>query len=38
LEKTTVATEITEGVNIPEEKFTIPPDIQMKTLDMSIFH
>ncbi len=38
LETITVATEITEGVNIPEEKFTIPPDIQMKTLDMSVFH
>ena len=35
---TTVATEITESVNIPEEKFTIPPDIQMKTLDTSVFH
>ena len=38
LETITVATEITEGVNIPEEKFTIPPDIQMKTLDTSVFH
>ena len=38
LETTTVATEITESVNILEEKFTIPPDIQVKTLDMSIFH
>jgi hypothetical protein len=38
LETTTVATEITESVDIPEEKFTIPPDIQVKTLDMSIFH
>jgi hypothetical protein len=37
-ETTTVATEITEGVNIPEEKFTIPPDIQMKTLNTSVFH
>jgi len=35
---TTVATEITESVNIPEEKFTIPPDIQMKTLNVSAFH
>ena len=35
---TTVATEITESVNIPEGKFTIPPDIQMKTLDVSTFH
>ncbi len=34
---TTVATEITESINIPEEKFTIPPDIQMKTLDVSTF-
>ena len=37
-ETTTVATEITESVNIPEEKFTIPPDIQMKTLNVSAFH
>jgi len=37
-ETTTVATEITESVNIPEEKFTIPPDIQMKTLNTSVFH
>ncbi len=36
-ETTTVATEITENVNIPEEKFTIPPDIQMKTLNTSAF-
>lgn len=35
---TTVATEITESVNIPEGKFTIPPDIQMKTLNASAFH
>ena len=35
---TTVATEITESVNIPEGKFTIPPDIQMKTLNVSAFH
>jgi len=34
---TTVATEITESVNIPEGKFTIPPDIQMKTLNVSAF-
>ena len=34
----TVATEIAESVNIPEEKFTIPPDIQMKTLNMSTLH
>ena len=38
LETTTVATEITESIDIPEEKFTIPPDIQVKTLDMYIFH
>jgi hypothetical protein len=35
---TTVATEIEERVSIPEEKFTIPPDIEMKTVDMSTFH
>ncbi len=35
---TTVATEITESVNIPEGKFTIPPDIQMKTLNVSAFN
>ena len=35
---TTVATEIDERVSIPEEKFTIPPDIEMKTVDMSTFH
>jgi hypothetical protein len=35
---TTVATEIEERVPIPEEKFTIPPDIEMKTVDMSTFH
>ncbi|MFQ5685391.1 MAG: hypothetical protein ACE5GV_01895, partial [Candidatus Scalindua sp.] len=34
----TVATEITESVHIPEEKFTIPPDIQMKTLNISVLH
>ena len=38
LETITVATEITESVDIHEEKFTIPPDIQVKTMDMSIFH
>lgn len=35
---TTVATEIVERVPIPEEKFTIPPDIEMKTVDMSTLH
>ena len=35
---TTVATEIDERVSIPEEKFTIPPDIEMKTVDMSTFN
>ena len=35
---TTVATKIDERVSIPEEKFTIPPDIEMKTVDMSTFH
>ena len=35
---TTVATEITESVNIPEGKFAIPPDIQMKALNVSAFH
>jgi hypothetical protein len=35
---TTVATEIEERVPIPEEKFTIPPDIEMKTVDISTFH
>ena len=35
---TTVATEIIEGVTIPEEKFTIPPDIQVKTVDMYTLH
>lgn len=35
---TTVATEIEERVSIPEEKFTIPPDIEMKTVDISTFH
>lgn len=35
---TTVATEITESVHIPEEKFTIPPDIQMKILNMSALY
>ena len=35
---TTVATEIVEHVPIPEEKFTIPPDIEMKTVDMSTLH
>ena len=35
---TTVATEIDERVSIPEEKFTIPPDIEMKTVDISTFH
>ena len=34
----TVATEIDERVSIPEEKFTIPPDIEMKTVDISTFH
>ena len=34
----TVATEIEERVSIPEGKFTIPPDIEMKTVDMSTFH
>ncbi|MHC4268530.1 MAG: hypothetical protein ACYSTS_08700 [Planctomycetota bacterium] len=34
----TEATEIIERVSIPEEKFTIPPDIQMKTVGMSTFH
>ncbi len=35
---TTVATEIIEPVPVPEEKFTIPPDIQMKTLNVSALH
>ena len=35
---TTVATEIDERISIPEEKFTIPPDIEMKTVDISTFH
>ncbi|MGR3292976.1 MAG: hypothetical protein ACUZ9M_03030 [Candidatus Scalindua sp.] len=35
---TTVATEIEERVPIPEGKFTIPPDIEMKTVDISTFH
>ena len=35
---TTVATEIDERVSIPEEKFTIPPDIEMKTVDITTFH
>ncbi len=35
---TTVATEIVERISIPEEKFTIPPDIEMKTVDISTFH
>ncbi len=35
---TTVATEITERVSIPEGKFTIPPDIEMKTVDISTLH
>ncbi len=35
---TIVATEITERVPIPEEKFTIPPDIEMKTVDISTLH
>ncbi len=30
----TEATEIIERISIPEEKFTIPPDIQMKTVKM----
>ncbi len=34
----TEATEIIERVSVPEEKFTIPPDIQMKTVDMSTLH
>lgn len=34
----TEATEIIERVAIPEEKFAIPPDIQMKTVEMSTFH
>ena len=38
LKTTIIATEITERVQIPEEKFTIPPDIQVKTLNMSAFH
>ena len=38
LRTTRVATEITERVPIPEEKFTIPPDIGMKTVDISTFH
>ena len=33
----TEATEIIELVPIPEGKFTIPPDIQMKTVKMSTF-
>ncbi len=37
-ETTTVATEIMEGVPIPEEKFSIPPDIQVKTVDMYTLH
>jgi len=36
--KTTVATEIDERISIPEGKFTIPPDIEMKTVDISTFH
>ena len=35
---TTVATKIDERVSIPEEKFTIPPDIEMKTVDITTFH
>jgi hypothetical protein len=35
---TTIATEIIERVQIPEEKFTIPPDIQIKTVNVSTFH
>lgn len=35
---TTTATEIVEGVSIPEEKFVIPPDIQVKTVDMRTLH
>ncbi len=35
---TTVATEIVEGVPIPEEKFSIPPDIQVKTVDVYTLH
>ena len=38
LRATRVATEITERIPIPEEKFTIPPDIQIKTVDMSTLH
>ncbi len=38
LRTTRVATEITERIPIPEEKFTIPPDIEMKTVDMSTLH
>ncbi len=37
-ETTTVATEINEGVSVPEEKFSIPPDIQVKTVDMYTLH
>ncbi|MCP5006409.1 MAG: hypothetical protein GY941_21095 [Planctomycetes bacterium] len=37
-ETTTVATEIIEGIPIPEEKFAIPPDIQVKTVDMYTLH
>ena len=35
---TTVATEIVEHVSTPEEKFTIPPDIEMKTVDITTLH
>ncbi|GAX62316.1 phosphotransferase system, mannose/fructose-specific component IIA [Candidatus Scalindua japonica] len=35
---TKVATEIKEHVTIPEEKFTIPPDIEMKTVNISTLH
>lgn len=29
----TVATEVQENISIPEDKFTIPPDIKIKVLD-----
>lgn len=35
---TTIATDINEGVPIPEEIFSIPPDIQVKTVDMYTLH
>jgi len=35
---TTVAMEIIEHVPIPDEKFAIPPDIQMKNVNMAALH